>query len=254
MNKKENGKTDYGNWVSKKLLYMPAIVALFFLALMFVSYLFVFAALFFLIITAYFLYAYYKFSPKGGNLQARIRTLLLDQLVWDGKGKALDIGCGNGALAIKVAKKYQEAHVTGIDYWGESWDYSKETCYKNAEIEGVGSRMTFQKASASSLPFTDETFDAAISNFVFHEVGDVRDKKSVIKEGLRVVKRGGTFVFQDLFLEKRLYGDIDDLLNTIRGWDIQQVDFNDTSKMDFIPGPLKLRFMLGSIGIIHGIK
>jgi SAM-dependent methyltransferase len=254
MSRRRTEKPDYGNWVSKRLIYMPAVVALFFLALSIVSYLFIIVAVFFLIILVYFAYAYYKFSPKGGDLQVKIRELVLDRLIWDGEGRALDIGCGNGALVIKLAKKYPKARVTGIDYWGGKWGYSKETCEKNAEIEGVPDRTTFQRASAASLPFEDESFEAAISNFVFHEVKDARDKRSAVREALRVVKKGGVFVFQDLFLDKKVYGEINDLMETIRGWGVQNVQFVNTSNMECIPKPLKIRFMLGSIGIIYGNK
>lgn len=254
MSKQRTEKPNYGNWVSGKLIYMPAVVVIFFLALSAVSYLFIIVAVFFLIITAYFAYAYYKFSPKGGDLQTKIRELVLDRLIWDGEGRALDIGCGNGALVIKLAKKYPKARVTGIDCWGAKWGYSKGTCERNAEIESVADRVTFQKASAASLPFEDESFEAAISNFVFHEVTAARDKRSAVREALRVVKKGGVFVFQDLFLDKKLYGEINDLLETIVGWGIQDVKFINTSSMEYIPKPLKLQFMLGSIGIIYGNK
>ena len=80
------------------------------------------------------------------------------------------------------------------------WEYSKAVCERNAEIEGVAGRMNFQKASAAALPFEDEHFDAAVRNLVFHEVGDVINKRELLREALRVVKRGGAFAFQDLFL------------------------------------------------------
>ena len=54
--------------------------------------------------------------------------------------------------------------------------------------------MTFQKASASKLPFADESFDVVVSNLTFHEVKDVKDKREVVREALRVVKKGGIFV------------------------------------------------------------
>ncbi len=98
---------------------------------------------------------------------------------WNGKGKALDIGCGNGPLTIKLAQKYAEAQITGIDYWGKQWEYTKRVCERNAKIEGVAERVSFQKASASALPFDDGTFEVAISNLVFHEVSGIRDKKNV---------------------------------------------------------------------------
>jgi ubiquinone/menaquinone biosynthesis C-methylase UbiE len=247
-------QADYGNWVSKWMIYVPGALALVFIGLAMLSYLFIIMAVFFIVVFTYFSYAYYKFSPAGGDIQTRIRDLVMDRLTWDGMGKALDIGCGNGALAIKLATRYRKSRVEGIDYWGGKWGYSKEACGKNAEIEGVADRISFQKASASSLPYADGYFDAAVSNFVFHEVGDAKDKKDVIKEALRVVKKGGAFAFQDLFRVQRLYGNVDDLLATIRSWGIDEVQFANTSNEVFIPGPLKLSFMVGQIGIIYGKK
>jgi len=187
-------------------------------------------------------------------VQDRIWTLVLANLDWNGEGKALDIGCGNGALTNKLAQKYPKAHVTGIDYWGKRWEYSKNICDRNAEIEGVSERVTFQKASAVLLPFDDGYFDAAVSNFVFHEVSDAKDKRELIREVLRVVKKGGKFSFQDEFLFKQLFGDIDDLIETIKSWGITKVEFVQTRDADVIPQTLKLPFILGSMGLIHGEK
>jgi len=247
-------KADYGNWVSKRLIWFPGVLAIIFLALSFFSYYFLVVALPFLIIAAYFSYAYYEFSPAGGNIQAGIRRFVLDRLEWDGRGKALDIGCGNGALTVRLADKYPDATATGIDYWEGKWEYSLAACEKNASIEGVADRTKFLKASAISLPFEDGTFDAAISNFVFHEVKDAKNKRDLVREALRTVKKGGHFAFQDLFPSKKLYGDIDEMLEEIRGWGIDNVRYIDTSNADFIPRPLKLPFMVGSIGIIYGRK
>ena len=247
-------EVDYGNWVSRKFIYIPGILSLIFFGLSYISLLFLIGALIVLLPAPYFCYAYYKFSPRGGNLQARIRDLLFAHLIWDGDGKLLDIGCGNGALAIEAAKRYPKSRVTAIDYWGGSWEYSKEACERNAEIAGVTGRTLFQKASAASLPFEEEFFDVAVSNFVFHEVADAKDKKELVKEALRVVKKGGLFVFQDPFLLKRIYGEPQDLLATVKSWGVQDVKFVNTSDQEFIPGAMKLPFMVGKIGIIYGQK
>lgn len=250
----ESAQLDYGNWVSKKFIYLPAILAIIFCGLSFLSLFFLTGAFIFLIPTVYFIYAYFQFSPRGANLQAKIRDLVLGQLSWNGEGKLLDIGCGNGALAIEAAKKYPEAQITGIDYWGGQWEYSKSACEKNAQIAGVAERTTFQKASAAKLPFPDGFFDVAVSNFVFHEVQDAKDKREVVKEALRVLKRGGLFVFQDLFLLKKIYGEPEDLLTTIKSWGIDDIKFVNTSDKNFIPEPMKLPFMVGQIAIIYGEK
>ena len=254
MNNKNLVKPDYGNWVSQKLIYAPAIIGFVFLGLTFVFPVLIIVAILFFLISAYFAYARYLFSPRGGNIQFRIRELLLENLDWDGKGQAIDIGCGNAPLTVQLAQTYPRARITGIDYWGESWEYSQGVCEKNAELEGVGERVTFRNSSASKLPFEDGSFDLAVSNLTFHEVADVKDKKEAIKEALRVVRKGGRFIFQDLFLWKSVYGEVDELVKTIQGWGIERVEFIDTSKAGFIPTMLKLPFMVGTIGILRGEK
>ncbi len=247
-------KPSYGSWVSTRFIYIPAVISLVLsgLALWYPA-LGILAGLF-LILAGYFAYARYLFSPQGKNVQEQIHELLLTHFIWNGEGQVLDIGCGNAAITVKLAKKYPRASVIGIDYWGKDWDYSKGVCQENVRIEGVDKQVTFQKASASSLPFPDGYFDAAVSNLTFHEVADASDKRQVIREALRVVKKGGRFAFQDLFLIDRMYGSIDDLLQTIQSWGVSKVEFVNTSNASFIPSVLKLPFMVGTIGILTGEK
>jgi len=245
---------DYGNWVATKFIYVPGLIGLVFCGFAFLLPALVIPAGLFLLISAYFAYARYLFAPRGKKVQEQIRALVFAHLDWDGEGQALDIGCGNGALAIQMAKKYPQASIVGIDYWGGSWEYSQGVCERNAQVEGVGQRVTFRKASASSLPFPDGCFDAAVSNLVFHEVADAADKRAVIREALRVVKKGGKFAFQDLFLIEKMYGKPDDLLETVRSWGISQVAFVETRNAPFIPAALKLPFMVGTIGMLVGVK
>jgi SAM-dependent methyltransferase len=254
MTERTNTNPDYGNWVSNRLIYGSVILGIIFLGLSFLFKILIILAVFFFVCFVYFLYARRQFSPRKGNLQNRVRDLVPGYLEWDGHGEALDIGCGNGPLVVALAKKYPQSRVTGIDYWGSDWDYSQAGCEENACLEGVSDRTSFQKASASTLPFDDGRFDAVVSNFVFHEVHDTKDKRALIKEALRVLKKGGAFSFQDLFLVKAYYGETEDLLETIRNWGLERVDFVKTNELDFIPPALKLPFMLGQIAVIHGRK
>ena len=250
--------TAYSNWVSNKFIIIPLVMGALFLGLMLIWPGFAILATLCLLTGVYFVYARHAFSPRGGNIQAKLWKVVLDRLDWDGKGQALDIGCGNGPLTVALAQRHPNGHVVGIDTWGKAWDYSKATCERNAEAAGVAERTDFQKASASDLPFEDASFDAALSNFVFHDVNDsvssARDKRALVREALRVVKKGGRFVFHDYFAVKAMYGELDDLLETIKGWGIAEVAFLDTSTCDFIPAALKLPFMLGNISIIYGMK
>jgi SAM-dependent methyltransferase len=251
---------DFGNWIRKRIV----------LAFLFASFILIglavviptpliriflwIAAGVTLIIFVYLTYVYYQFSEQGGGMQRRLWTLLLDNLHCADCHEMLDIGTGNGPLAILLAAKHPEARVTGIDYWGEAWEYSQQMCAQNADAMGVGQRTHFQKASASHLPFEDGTFDAAVSHFVFHEVADAPDKRAVIREALRVIRKGGTFAFQDMFLDKALYGDIDSLLSTIRNWGIEDVHFVDTRTMLNLPRLLRHPRVLGQAALIYGRK
>lgn len=254
MNNIKDNNPQYGNWVSTKFIYIPCVLGLILLGFSFILPVLIIPAGFFLITLIYFLYARNKFSSTGGDLQAKVRHLIFDYLDWDGRGEVLDIGCGNGPLAIELARRHKDCKVVGIDYWGAAWDYSQKVCEHNADLAHVSDRITFQKASASTLPFEEAHFDAVVSNFVFHEVKDTKDKRQLIKEALRTVKKGGAFSFQDLFLVESIYGDTDDLLEEIKSWGIESVHFVKTNDKEFIPQLLKLPFMLGEIGIIYGRK
>ncbi|MCK4732097.1 MAG: class I SAM-dependent methyltransferase, partial [Methanophagales archaeon] len=192
---KMNDKSiDYGNWVPKKMLWILLGIVLVLVAGSFLPVPFVvqiilwIIAAFFIFLFFYLSCAYYLFAKNDNELQHNIHHAMIDKLSWNGEGKALDIGTGSGACAIKVAKKFPNSKVTGIDYWGKAWNYSLKVCENNAATEGVGERTNFQKASAADLPFDDGEFDAAVSNFVFHEVRDAKDKREVVQEALRVVK------------------------------------------------------------------
>ncbi|MGD0612116.1 MAG: class I SAM-dependent methyltransferase [Anaerolineales bacterium] len=251
---KSKDQPDYGNWVSKKLIYVPGIVSLAFWGLAFLSLWWMLPAALFLCVAVYFGYARFLFSSRGKNIQARIRGLVLDHLDWKGEGQALDIGCGGGALVIELARQHPQAKVCGIDSWGEDWEYSQTVCEQNAQLEGVGERVIFRKGSASELPFDDESLDAVVSNLVFHEVKETPDKRELVREALRVLRKGGKFAFQDLFLFERSYGSPAELVETLRGWGMSRVEFIPTREATFIPHTLKLPFMVGTLGLLAGEK
>lgn len=251
---KSKDQPDYGNWVSKKLIVIPGIISLAFWGMAVLSLWWMLPAALLLGMAVYFGYARFLFSARGENIQARIRELVLEHLDWKGEGQALDIGCGGGALVIELARQHPQAMVCGIDSWGPGWEYSQAVCEQNARLEGVGGRVTFRKASASSLPFENESLDAVVSNLVFHEVKEVPDKRALVREALRVLRKGGKFAFQDLFLFERLYGSPAELVGTLRSWGVSRVEFIPTREAAFIPPALKLPFMVGTLGLLAGEK
>jgi ubiquinone/menaquinone biosynthesis C-methylase UbiE len=255
---------DYGNWISKSLLQYCAflsaifglnVVLLCFFAKGIVLLKVIFVAIAALIIgaTLYFLFARRLLSSKGGDVENKVLDLLISHIDWDGEGKVLDIGCGSGALTIKLAGKYPEATVFGLDSWGGTWDYSQKQCEQNAQAEDVADRIKFVPASAAKLPFPNGAFDLVVSNLTFHEVKESEHAIDVVKEALRVLKFGGTFAFQDTFLSKT-YGLQAKLIAAVKDAGVSEVEFENTSEAGFIPGALKLPLMLGRMGLITGKK
>lgn len=255
-----NSKPNYGNWIRQRKVYTFLGIGLFLVLLAIIPLhpmirvVFIIAGAIFVGLGIYLAYITYQFSAAGGNFQAKLWQIVLDHLAWDGRGSALDIGTGNGPLAIRLAKQFPAARVTGLDFWGNDWEYSQSTCQQNAVIEGVSARTEFRRGSAAELPFADGQFDAVVSHFVFHEVADAADKRAVVKEALRVLKQGGSFSFQDMFLDEMLYGKPDGLLVAIRSWGVQEVLFKDTHELLAIPPLLNTKRVLGNCGIIYGKK
>lgn len=264
-------RIDYGNWVPRKSLFAlwgGFAVALILISISFTeltaawsaAILWVVRVILILIILLCLTMglimtkAYRLFSYSGGRVSAKILDDLVQHIMWDGNGKVIDIGCGSGALSIRISKKFPDAQVTGVDYWGAEWDYAREQCEKNAQLEGVADRIDFKKGDAAKLDFTDKAFDLAVSNFVFHEVKTQPQKRLVIREALRVVKKGAPFVFHDLFYNSDIYGDADDLLREMRTWGLTEVHMERTSRQKYIPAILRTPMFLKDIGIIYGIR
>lgn len=265
MEQNNNRKPDYGNWIPMpfmRILYSVSAVLLLFTAVSVLahwSFIITLVAgvllLASLTVTIYMQVCRNAFSFERGGLMGEIHQFLIDHLDWDGHGRLLDIGCGAGALTIRCARKFTEASLIGIDYWGFGWDYAKEQCERNADIEGVSGRTEFCKGDASKLDFADGEFDAAVSNFVFHEVRTQSDKRQLVREALRVVRKGGLFAFQDLFGSKSIYGDIHTLIDELKAEGVSEIHYvSAVGQMNFIPGYIRTPWMLRTVGLLYGRK
>ncbi|NHI93295.1 MAG: class I SAM-dependent methyltransferase [Candidatus Lokiarchaeota archaeon] len=254
-------KIDIKNWVPKNYIHAFLIVESILLILSFIPFYYVLINIIFWILSGIVMFfgilcinAYYQFGKDNNALQKKIHDILLNNLPWNGEGKALDIGTGNGAVVIKLAKNYPNCKAIGIDFWGKRWEYSKLDCEKNAKIEEIGERIQFQKASAANLPFENEEFDAVVSNFVFHEVIEVKNKRELIFEALRVLKKGGAFSFQDYFYSKNYYGRKDELKSELIKSGLKEIHFKELKDSIEIPLLLRFGFFLGNMVNLYGIK
>ena len=253
-------KAKYQTWIRMNKLLVFLVLSLVLLLLTLVplpSYVRVLSgvlALPFMYIAFILSYSVYQFSAFGGDYQSKIHDVIVVRVKWDGNGKILDIGTGSGSLIIKLAKEFPKAVLTGIDYWGGNWEYSKAQCQQNVEIEGVSDRIDFLKASASDLPFHDDEFDVIVSCLTFHEVKDRRDKMDVMKEVLRVLKPGGEFVFLDLFMDETIFGDEKDLFKALKAYGVSEWNSSKLAEGIILPKLLLNKKVLGNAMILSGRK
>lgn len=130
------------------------------------------------------------------------------------RGRCLDIGCGSGALTLEVAKSHPDTVIIGTDPWDPKVTpgVDQKLCQANAKAEGA-KHVVFMYGIAQKVEFPDNTFDAVISNYVYHHVRGM-DRVDAILEALRTLKPGGIFVIHDL-MTKGFYGDRDILLKRV---------------------------------------
>ena len=255
-------RPEYGNWVSTRFVMLPALAAVVLAILALAADVLGIAWLFgvllglaalAVLVTAYFAYARHLLGARGGSVQERVQELVLERLPWDGQGRALDIGCGNGPLTIALACRFPEAEVTGIDFWGESWEYSQDVCETNAAGQGVAERVSFRRASAAALPFADASFEAAVSNLCFHEVRGVRDKREVVKEAFACSSPAAPSRFRTCSASRAPTARSTTCWRRSAAGEWRgRVPRHRQRRVH--PGALRLPFMVGSMGMIYGTK
>jgi len=196
--------------------------------------------------TAWCVYANGQFSYDGKRkLSRQIVEGTAEYITLPDGGVGLDVGCGSGALTLACAKRNPQGTMIGIDRWGAEYaSFNKDLCEKNAEAEGIRN-IRFQKGDACKLDFPDETFDAVTSNYVYHNISG-KNKQDLLRETLRVLKKGGTFAIHDL-MESARYGDMEKFVAELKDEGYEDVQLVKTTNGIFMsPGEAKLMMLSGS--------
>jgi arsenite methyltransferase len=120
----------------------------------------------------------------------------------------LDLGCGAGFdVAVAARLVGLGGRVVGLDITPamviRAWELSASLPFRN---------LSFQMASAESLPFPARFFDVVTSNGAFNLV---IDKDQAAQEILRVLKPGGRLHLADMVLVSPLP---DEKANRIDNW------------------------------------
>ena len=180
-----------------------------------------------LCVSVWMILLYRAFSYNGKRQMSRkIIEGIAGYVKLPDDGKGLDVGCGSGALAIACAKRNPTAAFIGIDRWGKEYaSFNKPLCENNAKAEGV-SNVSFQRGDATQLDFPDESFDAVVSNYVYHNIPG--DRQAYLLETLRILKKGGMFAIHDIY-SKSKYGDMQAFVKKLKDMGYADVRLIDTT-------------------------
>lgn len=95
--------------------------------------------------------------------------------------------CGTGLTALRIAEQHPECKVYGIDLSPNMIEVARN------DAAGYGLDVDLRIGSITNLPYPDESFDAVLTNIMFHHL-DLIEKKQAIAEIARVLKSGGRYV------------------------------------------------------------
>ena len=114
---------------------------------------------------------------------------ILAALSIDGPACLLDLGTGNGYVALAAAARFPQAQITGVDV-------ATAATARNAAIaaERDLSNLHFRVSDGITLPFPSACFDGVVSRYAFHHFPQ---PELTLAEISRVLRPGGRFVFAD---------------------------------------------------------
>lgn len=115
---------------------------------------------------------------------------VLKSFLGDLRGKLiLDVGCGTGGMCVALARN--DVRAIGIDlFCGIERDdpaiaRARAACYDTSLVLCAG--------QAQALPFSANTFDAVVSIGMIEHILNKKERLSVFKEAMRVLRPGGIF-------------------------------------------------------------
>lgn len=77
--------------------------------------------------------------------------------------RILDVGCGTGEIALRLAEMYPRATIVGVDLIESHLELARRRAH-------FGERVTFRVADAFELPFDDRSFDLVVCRHVLQSI------------------------------------------------------------------------------------
>ncbi|MFH8367649.1 SAM-dependent methyltransferase [Streptomyces sp. NPDC018031] len=121
----------------------------------------------------------------------RLTDMMIKRLGVGPGDRVLDIGCGVGGPAVRLAKA-TGAEVVGINVSVKQVEKANAL----AESEGVSGKVGFQHGDAMALPFEDASFDAV---WMLESVMQMPSRAAAFAEAARVLRPGGRLTLTDNF-------------------------------------------------------
>src|SRR4051794_27564285 len=113
-----------------------------------------------------------------GRFARQLAPLFADFAGVERSGRALDVGCGPGALTVELVARLGAVNVAAIDPSEAFVEAARE---RNPEVD-------VRQAPAEKIPFADDAFDFALAQLVVHFMADA---VAGLSEMARVTRSGG---------------------------------------------------------------
>lgn len=137
----------------------------------------------------------------------RLTDLLIERLGLGPGQRMLDVGCGIGTPALRLAGTV-EADITGVTiHSGQAQEATTR-----AAAAGLSHRVRFDLADAMALPYPDASFDVA---WAFESLLHM-DRSRALAEIKRVLRPGGRLVIADTCQHRSIAPEYQDVLDDAR--------------------------------------
>ncbi len=116
----------------------------------------------------------------------------LSKLPLDSADRVLDVGCGTGVVARRIAIRGEfSGEVIGSDYGANMIEAAKELAKR--KVPSVNN-LRFEVGDCHALPYDDNTFNIVVAHTL---VSHVRDVERTVQEIVRVATPGGVIAIFD---------------------------------------------------------
>jgi len=121
------------------------------------------------------------FAVLAGRRHEAFREHVLELAALEGDECLLDAGCGTGMMALRIAARYPDCTVNGIDL------SPKMIAVARRDAEKQGLAVDFRVGSITDLPYHDASFEVVITNIMYHHL-DLAEKRQAVAEIARVLR------------------------------------------------------------------